>query len=325
MAFALRATQRRLPRSLHCTNPFSTSASSHDLRELLRIQRILSDPATTSQPPQTQEHPRGAGAAATDLHHLLHRTAGLTTADATSLLRRIPNTHRLGRLLQELRGLRLPADEIKNVLKSDPDGVLSMEPGEPSRLVEVLDELRCREPVKDRLLSGGLLNAAIATRRRVELLHERGLSRRDALRVLSVEPRAILYSLEDVERKVEFLVSRMGFQIGWLVEYPEFLGVNLDRWIIPRHNVVEYLVSVGGLGDPIEMKHYVRLSRLRFYNMFVKPYPECERIFGGLVRERKNEVRPRHPVGLWKLFKPTKYESTEEDVKHMKLTVESLH
>jgi hypothetical protein len=159
----------------------------------------------------------------------------------------------------------------------------------------------------------------------VELLHERGLSRRDALRVLSVEPRAILYGLEDVERKLEFLVSRMGFEIGWLVEYPEFLGVNLDRWIIPRHNVVEYLESVGGLGDPIEMKHYVRLSRLRFYNMFVKPYPECERIFGGLVREKKNEVRRRHPVGLWKLFKPTKYESTEEDVKHMKLTVESLH
>ena len=115
----------------------------------------------------------------------------------------------------------------------------------------------------------------------------------------------------------------MGFEIGWLVEYPEFLGVNLDRSIIPRHNVVEYLASVGGLGDPIEMKHYVRFSRLRFYNMFVKPYPECERIF---VRERKNEVvRPRHPVGLWKLFKPTKYESTEEDVKHMKLTIESLH
>uniref|UniRef100_A0ACD5WBT9 Uncharacterized protein n=4 Tax=Avena sativa TaxID=4498 RepID=A0ACD5WBT9_AVESA len=323
MAFALRVTPRRLPRSLHCVNPLSTSASSHDLRELLRIQRILSDPATTTQPPQTQQHPRAATAA--DLHHLLHRTAGLTAADATSLLRGIPNTHRLGHLLEELRGLRLPADEIKSVLKSDPAGLLSMEPGEPSRLVDLLDELRCREPVKDRVLSDGVLSAAIATRRRVELLHKRGLSRRDALRVLSMEPRAILYGLDDVERKVEFLVSRMGFQIGWLVEYPEFLGVNLDRWIIPRHNVLEYLASVAGLGDSIEMKHYVRLSRLRFYNMFVKPYPECETIFGGLVREtKKNEVRRRHPVGLWKLFKPTKYERTEEDVKHMKLTVESL-
>uniref|UniRef100_J3NDI5 Uncharacterized protein n=1 Tax=Oryza brachyantha TaxID=4533 RepID=J3NDI5_ORYBR len=83
----------------------------------------------------------------------------------------------------------------------------------------------------------------------------------------------------------------MGFEIGWLVQYPEFLGVNLERWIVPRHNVVEHLRSIGGLGDPIEMKHYVRFSRRRFYNMFVKPYPECERIFGGEVREREKEVQ----------------------------------
>ncbi|XP_037429364.1 transcription termination factor MTERF15, mitochondrial-like [Triticum dicoccoides] len=323
MASALRALHHRLPRSLHHSNPLSTSASPHDLRELLRIQRILGDPAATTQPTQTQQRPRAAATA--DLHRLLHRAAGLTTAEATSLLGRIPNTHRLEHLLQELRGLRLPAGEIRKALGSDPDGLLSMEPGEPSRLVELLDELRCRAPIKDQVLSHGVLSAAIAARRRVELLHERGLSRRDALRVISVEPRAILYSLDDVERKVEFLVGRMGFEIGWLVEYPEFLGINLDRSIIPRHNVVEYLASVGGLGDPIEMKHYVRFSRLKFYNLFVKPYPECERIFGGLVREKKDEVRWQHPVGLWKLFKPAKYEITEENVKDMKLVVESLH
>jgi hypothetical protein len=39
--------------------------------------------------------------------------------------------------------------------------------------------------------------------------------------------------------------------------------------------------KASGLGDPVEMKRYVRFSRLRFYIMFVKPYPECERIFGG--------------------------------------------
>lgn len=125
---------------------------------------------------------------------------------------------------------------------------------------------------------------------------------------------------------MDFLVSRMGFEIGWLVEFPEFLGVNLERRIVPRHNVVEHLRSIGGLGDPIEMKHYVRFSRQRFYNMFVKPYPECERIFGGIVREKGKEVRRwRHPVGLWKLFKPVKYESTEEDVNNMKMVMKSLH
>ncbi|CAN6329115.1 unnamed protein product [Urochloa humidicola] len=312
-------------RILPCPSPLSTSSSPPDPRELLRIDRILNIPGAAAAD-QPSHLPRAAAAAAS-LHHLLHRSAGLTAAESASLLRRLPpgaHSHpRLG-LLQELAGLRLPGAEIKAALASDPEGLLSMDPGEPSRLLELLRDLRCRKAVKDQILSHGALPATVAARRRVELLHARGLTRHDALRVLAAEPRAMLYSIEDVERKVEFLVSTMGFEVQWLVQYPEFLGVSLDRWIIPRHNVVEHLKSVGGLGDPVEMKHYVKLSRQRFYNMFVKPYPECERIFGGMVRERDQMVRRRHPTGLWKLFAPVKHERTEEEVTNMKLLVGSL-
>ncbi|CAL5093572.1 unnamed protein product [Urochloa decumbens] len=329
MARALQALRHRrhLLRSLPCPAPLSTSASPPDPRELIRIDRILNTPgaaaAVAGQPSQPQHPPR----AATSLRQLLHRSAGLTEAESASLLRRLPGTHahtRLGRLLQELAGLRLPGAEIKAALASDPEGLLSMDPGEPSRLLEFLRDLRCRKAVKGQVLAHGALRAAVAARQLVELLHARGLTRHDALRVLAAEPRVMLYSVEDVERKVEFLVSTMGFEVRWLVQYPEFLGVNLDRWIIPRHNVVEHLKSVGGLGDPIEMKHYVRLSRRRFYNMFVKPYPECERIFGAMVRDREEMVRRRHPTGLWKLFTPAKYEHTEEEVANIKLLVGSL-
>ncbi|CAN6338333.1 unnamed protein product [Urochloa humidicola] len=329
MALGLRPLCHRLPlRSAALST--STSAPPPDPRELLRIDRILNSPgaaaAVAGQPSQPQPSPRAA-AATTSLHHLLHRSAGLTAAESASLLRRLPGTHahpRLGRLLQELAALRLPGAEIKAAMASDAEGLLSMDPGEPSRLLEFLRDLRCRKAVKDQVLARGALRAAVAARRRVELLHARGLTRHDALRVLAAEPRAMLYPIEDVERKVEFLVSTMGFEVRWLVQYPEFLGVNLDNWIIPRHNVVEHLKSVGGLGDPVEMKHYVRLSRRRFYNMFVKPYPECERIFGGSVKEREEMVRRRHPTGLWKLFTPVKYEHTEEEVTNMKLLVGSL-
>ncbi|EES16200.1 transcription termination factor MTERF15, mitochondrial [Sorghum bicolor] len=326
MALALQALRRSRPLHglLPHPSPLSTSASPPDARELLRIDRILNSPAAAGgQPSQPQQHP----GAATDLHQLLHRAAGLTAAESASLLRRLPGAHphpRLGRLLHELAGLRLPGGEVKAALASDPEGLLSMDTGEPSRLLELLRDLRCREAVRGQILAHGALRAALAARRLVELLRARGLTRHDALRVLAAEPRALLYSAEDVERKVEFLVGTMGFEVRWLVQYPEFLGVNLDRWIIPRHNVVEHLKSIGGLGDPVEMKHYVRLTRRRFYNMFVKPYPECERIFGGLVRERDEMVRRRHPTGLWKLFKPAKHERTQEDVQNMKLLVGSL-
>ncbi|CAN6347741.1 unnamed protein product [Urochloa humidicola] len=328
MAGAIQALRRRhhFLRIFPCPSLLSTSSSPSppDPRELLRIDRILNIPAAADQP----SHLPRAAAAAASLHHLLHRSAGLTAAESASLLRRLPpgaySHPRLGLLLQELAGLRLPGAEIKAALASDPEGLLSMDPGEPSRLLELLRDLRCRKAVKDQILAHGALPATVAARRRVELLHARGLTRHDALRVLAAEPRVMLYSIEDVERKVEFLVSTMGFEVRWLVQYPEFLGVNLDRWIIPRHNVVEHLKSVGGLGDPVEMKHYVKLSRQRFYNMFVKPYPECERIFGGMVRERDEMVRRRHPTGLWKLFAPVKHKRTEEEVTNMKLLVGSL-
>ncbi|KAF8661026.1 hypothetical protein HU200_057119 [Digitaria exilis] len=325
MAFALRPL-RHLP-----VRPaaLSTSNSPPDPREVLRIERILHAPsAAAARTTQPQEHQPAAAAAAAGLRHLFHSTAGLTDEESTTLLRRLdsPSTHqRLGRLLQELAGLPLRGGEIKAALASDPDGLLSMCPGEPSRFLEfVRDNLRCRKAVKEQILAHGALRAAVAARRRVELLHARGLTRHDALRVLAAEPRAVVYPVEDVERKVEFLVSTMGFEVRWLVQYPEFLGVNLDKWIIPRYNVVEHLRSVGGLGDSIEMKHYVRFSRKRFYNMFVKPYPECERIFGGMVREKEEMARRRYPTGLWKLFTPARYEQTQEEVANMKLLVGSL-
>uniref|UniRef100_A0A0D9XZF9 Uncharacterized protein n=1 Tax=Leersia perrieri TaxID=77586 RepID=A0A0D9XZF9_9ORYZ len=318
MAAALRALPRRLLRHpFHHSKPLSSSSPS-DHRELLRIHRILSTPTTTLP---SQRHGVNPPTATTPTIGDSDSRRGLPTGGKPH-----HHHHRMGgRLLDELRGLRIRDREISTALASDPEGLLSMSPGEPTRLMRLLrDELRCRAAVRDRVLADGALAAAVAARRRVELLHCRGLTRPDALRVLAAEPRAILYSLDDLGRKLEFLVSRMGFQIGWLVEYPEFLGVNLERWIVPRHNVVEHLRSIGGLGDPIEIKHYVRFSRQRFYNMFVKPYPECERIFGGMVREREKQVRRRHPEGLWKLFKPAKYESTKEDVNNMRMVMKSL-
>ncbi|KAL6842096.1 hypothetical protein ACP4OV_028075 [Aristida adscensionis] len=312
MALVLRHSRRRL--LLRHPAPLSTSSSPPDPRAR------RSPIPTTPRNPTTPRRRRGVRRQPAPPPPPHRRGVRLPPPAPP----RTHSTHRLGRLLDELRGLGL-LDELRHALESDAEGLLAMDPGEPTHLLELLRGLRCRPGVRDQVLAPSALRAAVAARRRVELLHARGLTRRDALGVLAREPRAVLYSVEDVERKVEFLVEAMGFQIGWLVQYPEFLGVSLDNWIMPRHNVIEHLRSVGGLGDPVEMKHYVRFSRRRFYNMFVKPYPECQRIFGGLVREREEKaVRRRHPTGLWKLFTPKKHERNEDDVKNMKLLVESL-
>ncbi|XAR63826.1 hypothetical protein NMG60_11023924 [Bertholletia excelsa] len=114
----------------------------------------------------------------------------------------------------------------------------------------------------------------------------------------------------------------MKFDVLWLVDVPEFVGVNFDKQIVPRYSVIEYLRSKGGIGSEIGLKGLIKLSRLRFYNLYVKPYPECEKMFdkfaGGV------QVRTQHPAGIWKLFKPKKYPESKEDLKNIKSFMESL-
>ena len=130
------------------------------------------------------------------------------------------------------------------------------------------------------------------------------------------------YEIEDIEKKIEFLVHRMKFDVLWLVDVPEYLGVNFEKQIVPRYNVIEYLRSKSGLGDEVGLKRLIKLSRLRFYNLYVKPYPECEKMFGRFAGGIEDENQ--HPVGMWKLFKPKKYPESKEDLKNIKSFMESL-
>ncbi|XP_020577176.1 transcription termination factor MTERF15, mitochondrial [Phalaenopsis equestris] len=231
-------------------------------------------------------------------------------------------------LFSEFFDLGFDRIEVRNLLTENPSLLLNLQLGELSRCVNLLEGLKCRIPIKERILSRGRLFAAIDVKTRIDLLCRHGLTQRDAFKILHVEPRSILYSPNELEKKIQFLLEPLGFSIEHLVEFPSYLGLNLEKQIIPRLRVVELLRSKGALEMEVELKHFVRMSRREFYNFFVKPYPECEKIFGGLMRNVElNDVRKKklkHPTGLWKLFKPIKYSDSEEDVKNMKQFMETL-
>ncbi|GAV64674.1 mTERF domain-containing protein [Cephalotus follicularis] len=227
--------------------------------------------------------------------------------------------NRLKPLLDDFRELGFSQNMVRKEILREPR-ILGMELGELARCLELLGTLKCREPIKEKIFSEGAFRAGVEVKLRVDCLCRHGLIRREAFKVLWKEPRVIIYDTADMEEKIEFLVNRMGFNVGCLVEVPEYLGVNFDKQIVPRYKVIEYLRSIGGLDSEVTLRDIIKLSRLRFYNLYVKPYPVCEKMFG---RFSDNEVR-RHPVGLWKLFTPQKHEDTKEDVKTMKAFMESL-
>ncbi|KAH7549276.1 hypothetical protein JRO89_XS13G0008000 [Xanthoceras sorbifolium] len=227
---------------------------------------------------------------------------------------------RLKPLLDEFRDWGFSEDVIRKEIVREPR-FLSMELGEFSRCLELLRTLKCREVIKERIFSEGTFTAGFEVKRRVDCLCKHGLIRREAFKVLRMEPRVITYKIENIEEKIEFLVHRMKCNVCCLVEVPEFLGVNFQKQIVPRYNVIEYLRGKGGLASEVGLKGLINPSRLRFYNLYVKPYPECEKMFGRFLG---GQVKSKHPAGLWKLFKPPSYSESKDDVKNMKSFVESL-
>ncbi|KAM3357211.1 transcription termination factor MTERF15, mitochondrial [Capsicum galapagoense] len=225
------------------------------------------------------------------------------------------------RLLGEFKVLGFNKDVIKKQLLRDPR-ILALEVGELSRCLELLKSLKCRESIKKDIFHDGAFKAGYEVKLRVDCLRNHGITLRDAYGVLWKEPRVILYHVEDVEKKIEFLLHVMKIDIPCLVEVPEYLGVNFEKHILPRFKVIDHLRSIGGLGDEVGLRELIKPSRMKFYNLYVKPYPECEAIYGRFARN--TEVRSQHPVGMWKLFKPPNNPKSREDIMNIKSYMDSL-
>ncbi|KAH6807722.1 hypothetical protein C2S51_028830 [Perilla frutescens var. frutescens] len=231
--------------------------------------------------------------------------------------------NRLKPLVDEFVDLGFSLSDVRREVVREPK-VLGLENGELSQCLEMVRSLKCRVAIKEKILGGGEFRAGYRVKVRVDCLRKSGLTYRDAYTVLWKEPRVILYEVEEMEKKIEFLVSKMKFDVECLVEVPEYLGVNFDKQIVPRLKVIECLRSKGGVGEEVGLRKLVKLSRLRFYNMYVKPYPECEKIYGRFAGKPVAQTQTGHPVGLWKLLKPQKYPQTEEDVRNIKSFMDSF-
>ncbi|XP_074278679.1 transcription termination factor MTERF15, mitochondrial [Silene latifolia] len=229
--------------------------------------------------------------------------------------------NRLKPLLNELMNLGFGRRLVREAIIREPR-ILCFEVGEVRWYLEVLRKLRCRDSIKEKIFENGEFKAAFAVKLRIDCLCKYGLIRRDALNILKREPRAIIYDIEDIKTKVQFLLEKMKFSVDSLIDVPEYLGVNFDKQIVPRYNVIEYLRSRDGLGFEMGLRDIIKPTRLKFYNLYVKPYPECEKLYGRF--SEYIDTKSRHPIGLWKCFKPPKHPESKDDVKNMRSFTESL-
>lgn len=192
-------------------------------------------------------------------------------------------------LVTELESLGFTGHHLVKTILHNPY-VFSMKVGgELSRCVSLLKNLKCRKPLQDKIYKEGIIAGSRRVKARLEYLIKQGLSHREAFKLLEKEPRIILYDLQSIEEKVNFLISDMGFPVRNLIEVPDYLGVNFYKQILPRYRVIAYLRSKGGLGVEVTLKTMTRLTRNQFYNKYVRPYPDCEKFFVNCIKEEEKQ------------------------------------
>lgn len=64
--------------------------------------------------------------------------------------------------------------------------------------------------------------------------------------------------------------------------------------------MIEYLRLRGVFGFEVGLRDIIKLSRVRFYNFYVKLYFECEKMFGKFFEYV--EIKIRYFIGFWKIF-----------------------
>ncbi|XP_022142536.1 transcription termination factor MTERF15, mitochondrial-like isoform X2 [Momordica charantia] len=230
---------------------------------------------------------------------------------------------RLKSLVSEFEDLGFDQNVIAREIVREPK-ILGTELGELSRCLELLGNLKCRNSIKDEIFRDGAFRAAFEVKQRIDCLCKKGLIRTEAFKLLWKEPRLVTYEIENIEKKIGFLIHKMKFGIECLMDVPEYLGINFKKQIVPRYNVIEYLGSKGWLGSQVGLREIIKPSRLKFYNLFVKPYPECGKMFGKFVGDNETKSPSRHPIGLWKVFKPQRHPESREDTENMKSFMKSL-
>ncbi|KAF5733730.1 hypothetical protein HS088_TW16G00170 [Tripterygium wilfordii] len=96
------------------------------------------------------------------------------------------------------------------------------------------------------------------------------------------------YSEENITRKMDFFVNKLGWPPATVAKLPYLLGFSMEKRIIPRSSVIEILINKGLIMEKPALSSLLTISDNRFLDRFVVTYqeqvPQLLDIFQGKVK-----------------------------------------
>ncbi|CAH8365034.1 unnamed protein product [Eruca vesicaria subsp. sativa] len=119
----------------------------------------------------------------------------------------------------------------------------------------------------------------------VETFVKLGFTGEEALMIIKRHPQCIGLASDTVRSKIVFLVEEMGWSLKDVASTPIVLGCSLEKFILPRCNVIRALISRGLIGEVPAISSTLTSPKQRFLKYFVERHeevlPELISIFNG--------------------------------------------
>lgn len=101
-----------------------------------------------------------------------------------------------------------------------------------------------------------------------------GWSEEEVLEAFRRYPLIMTISEDKIMAVMDFLMSKMGFEVSSLAKYPRILAMSLEKRLVPRGLFAQDLLSKGLLEEKIRLPKFFESSKELFLNRFVYAYGE---------------------------------------------------
>jgi mTERF domain-containing protein len=131
---------------------------------------------------------------------------------------------------------------------------------------------------------------------KVDTFKKWGWSDEDVLEAFRKKPHCMLVSINKINLLMSFWVNQMGWDVLALVKGPSVFSNSLEKSIIPRASVVQFLLKKGLRKKDASLTCPFLVSEQLFLDMFIKPFKESSYLLK-LYEEKLSLAQTRDKTG----------------------------
>lgn len=175
--------------------------------------------------------------------------------------------------IEFLRGLRVPESRISFFVRTQPSSLVRRT-DHFKEIIEKIMEMGF-DPSKNNFLTAIHVFTGFnksTWEQKSEVYRKWGWSEDEILSVFKRLPACMTASVSKIDRVMDFLVNKMGWDSSEVVACPLVIKYSLENWTKPRCLVVRELLSKGLIKKDFKLSYVIALSEKKFLDKFVTKY-----------------------------------------------------